>query len=157
MVKPISHSRPKQDRQRALLRLVREQRLTDQRGVLHALSEVGFPTTQASISRDLRELGLVKVAGRYRRVEDLSQAPGASGGGEPAFHMIRRIHPVGANLIVLHTGVGEAGTVAAAIDRRAAGEIVGTIAGDDTIFLAVRSRSEQGWVVGLLKKLMTGT
>jgi transcriptional regulator of arginine metabolism len=110
----------------------------------------GFSVTQASVSRDIRELGLVKLAGRYLPA---ARAMAASANGEPLqleVGLISGLEPIGANLVVVKTHIGAANSVAALLDQEFGKSIAGTIAGDDTVFVAVRSRSDQGRVVARL-------
>jgi transcriptional regulator of arginine metabolism len=94
--------------------------------------------TQSSVSRDIAELGLIKAGGIYRQPSRLS-----ADRHDPDTERIREgvlmTEAAGANLIVIHTPPGEANRVAVAIDRLQWEEAVGTIAGDDTIFVAVHS------------------
>lgn len=139
----------KRRRQTALLRIVRGQAVTNQNELVHHLKKAGITATQTSISRDVRELGLVKVGGRYMPATRLR------GGGpeSPLSELITTIEPVGSNLIVVRTRIGAASAVAVEIDCAASPAIVGTVAGDDTVFVAVRSRSAQGQTLALLKRL----
>ena len=139
-------------RQSALLRLVRRHAVVNQSELVEMLQSAGFPATQTSVSRDLRELGIVKVDGRYRRVAPL---PAVGGAEHPASfnELIISIEPVGANLVIVRTRIGAANTVAVEIDRRQSSDISGTIAGDDTVLVAVKSRSSQGRAVALLTQM----
>jgi transcriptional regulator of arginine metabolism len=136
-------------RQAALLRLVRRQVLSSQAEMVRLLREQGFRVTQASVSRDVRELGLVRLNGCYlpvSRLESQRRTPVA-----PAeIELITDIQPVGANLIVVRTPPGAANTVAVGIDQQRWPEVVGTVAGDDTILVVVRSRTAQGRVLARL-------
>lgn len=147
--------REKRHRQAALLRLVRERAVANQRQMVRTLRQLGFAATQASVSRDLRELGLVKVDGVYRALARLGSGRAVAAPADPLSKLITAVEPVGANLIVVRTRVGAASTVAVELDRRQCPEIAGTIAGDDTIFVAVRSRSAQGRAVALLQRVAT--
>lgn len=142
----------KRRRQRALLAIVRERAVHSQEDLVALLRKRGIEATQASVSRDVRELGLVKVNGRYVPAARLGRS---SGDGEigPIGELVTGFEPIGANLIVVHTRVGAAGAVAVELDARLGGHIAGSIAGDDTIFLAVRSRAVQGRVVAELGRL----
>lgn len=142
----------KRRRQSALLRLVRRQAAANQAQIVQMLRDAGFEATQASVSRDLRELGLVKVNGRYQSVASLARARGAAP-ADALHELITSIEPVGANLIVVHVRVGAASTVAVEIDRHRSADIAGTIAGDDTILVAVKSRSAQGRALALLAQM----
>lgn len=112
----------------------RQDRLVD------LLEHSGFTVTQSSISRDLRDLAVAKVSGEYRlpdaarATSDIERVLGES---------LRHVTPAGDHLLVLHTKVGDASRVALALDESAWTEIVGTVAGDDTIFLATAGAPEQ--------------
>ncbi|HEV7699034.1 MAG TPA: hypothetical protein VGO43_02295 [Pyrinomonadaceae bacterium] len=118
----------KQERQNRILQLIGTETIHSQVDLTTRLAELGFPATQASVSRDLDELGVIKVHGAYGipRVDD----PGS------------RFGPVsflraGDNLIVGKCSPGLASAITVRIDSASISEIVGTIAGDDTIFIAV--------------------
>ena len=142
----------KRRRQAALLRLIRTRVVADQAALVRMLQQRGFSATQASVSRDLRELGMVKAAGRYVPATGIPAAPPPPA-EPPQMELIISAQPVGANLIVVRTPPGAASTVAVRLDRSGSPDIVGTLAGDDTIFIAVRSRSHQGAVLAMLKGL----
>jgi transcriptional regulator of arginine metabolism len=115
-------------RQQKMLALVQARRITTQQKLLHLLERAGFPATQSSVSRDLEELGIVKHRGFYR----LPQAPdGASGAG------LLSLVPAGDCMLVARCEPGLASAIAVEIDRARISEIAGTIAGDDTIFVAL--------------------
>lgn len=143
----------KNRRKEAVLSLVRSRSISSQRELVQAMRQAGFETTQASISRDIRELGLVKIGGSYQALSDLQDAsPNAP--RDPVLELIIGFEPIGANLIVIRTTTGSANSVAARLDREHRKEIAGTLAGDDTIFIAVRSRSDQGRVASFLRSVM---
>lgn len=132
----------KQHRQRALLRLVTERRLATQGDLARALRGAGFAATQATVSRDIVELGLVKVA---RDGTHAYAAPsGAPSGGAERLRRICEDYPVEAavagNIVVVRSLPGTASALAAAIDAAGLDGIVGTIAGDDTVFVATADR-----------------
>ncbi len=115
-------------RQEKTLALVQARRITTQQKLLHLLERAGVPATQSSVSRDLEELGIVKHRGFYR----LPQAPdGASAAG------FLTLVPAGDCMLVARCEPGLASAVAVEIDRARISEIAGTIAGDDTIFVAL--------------------
>lgn len=143
--------RDKQKRQSELLRLVRQRRLTDQQQIVRLMRSRGYDVTQASISRDVRELGLVKADGRYVQLSEIGQNRTAGDLSARIDGLITSVEPAGANLVVVRTATGAASAVAVALDEHRLPDTIGTIAGDDTIFIAVRSRNAQGRVVGILK------
>jgi transcriptional regulator of arginine metabolism len=131
----------KAQRQAAIVELVRLEQITSQETLRQRLIARGFDVTQATLSRDIKEIGLVKrAAGGY-------QAPGADAGRQSgtAEATLRRTAreflrswEVVQNLIVLRTDPGRAQNLAVDIDRAALPDIAGTIGGDDTILVVTR-------------------
>jgi len=131
----------KQQRQQTLLRLVAEKRLATQQDVVRALRAAGYAATQATVSRDIVELGLVKAARDGTHV----YAPPASVPASGGIDRLRRFceeYPVqgsvAGNMVVLRTPPGTANALAIALDTSGFTDVVGTIAGDDTVFVAAR-------------------
>src|SRR5262245_58221915 len=118
----------KDKRQAALLSLVSDKPVANQQQIVELMRQAGFSATQASISRDIRELGLVKLGGRYLPADRVLPAaePAVE---EPVAELITEYEPVGANLIVIHTAIGAASSVGVALDEKQLGEIAGTVAG----------------------------
>jgi len=145
----------KRARQAALLRLLRRRQVVSQQEIVALMQAQGYEVTQASVSRDLRELGLVKAAGRYVPLTRLwpRSAPRRSAEG-PVHELVTEVDAAGAHLVVIRTPVGAASAVAVELDRRRLPGVVGTVAGDDTIFAAVRSRAAQGRLLALLRSWM---
>jgi transcriptional regulator of arginine metabolism len=125
----------KSERQKLILELISDRTIARQDELAGELRQRGFEVTQASVSRDLDELGVVKVNGRYARAE--LDRDGANPLG------ISSIETAGENLIVIRCLAGLASAAAVRIDAERIEEIVGTIAGDDTIFVAVRDKRDQ--------------
>ena len=129
----------KQHRHQALLRIVQQQKLATQHDLVRALKGAGFPATQATVSRDIVELGLVKVARDGQHVYAAPTAV-ASGGGTERLRKFCEDYPVegrlAGNLVVLRSPPGTANAMAIALDTSELGEIIGTVAGDDTVFVA---------------------
>lgn len=128
----------KVQRQAAILRIVRDRRIHNQEDLRQALAGEGYAVTQATLSRDIRELGLVKggADGAYQTPEQ----PAANGHGSKALlqrglsEYLTRVDRV-QQMLVLRTGAGQAQLLGVALDRAHLPEIVGTIAGDDTILV----------------------
>lgn len=144
-------------RLRKLLELVATQELKTQEEVATALQEAGWSVTQSSVSRDIAALRLVKVDGIYRRPRPSRRHAAGAGLGhaQTLAESALGCAPAGDALVVLHTPPGEAGRVGLALDRLGWPEVVGTIAGDDTIFIAVRDAAAQGRVLAALRKIVT--
>ena len=128
-------------RQREILAILREHPVANQLVLMDELSRRGIQATQSSVSRDLRDMGIPRVAGRY-----VTPAAGAAEGDGGVVEVARFVHgfkPAGPHLSVVFTATGAAQTVALAIDRAAWPEVVGTMAGDDTIFVATAGAQDQ--------------
>jgi transcriptional regulator of arginine metabolism len=123
----------KKERQQKILNLIQARPIGTQEDLRAQLERSGVPATQSSVSRDLEELGVVKHHGRYA----LPHANGDSTRGLLSLDMAGDI------LIVAKCLPGRASAVAVEIDDAAVPEIVGTLAGEDTIFIAVRDQKAQ--------------
>lgn len=129
----------KQHRQQTLLRLVTDKRLATQQDVVRALRSAGFAATQATVSRDIVELGLVKVARDGMHIYAAPTTVPASGGLDRLRRFCEEYVVLGAvagNIVVLRTPPGTANALAIALDTSGFADVVGTIAGDDTVFVA---------------------
>ena len=128
-------------RQQAILRIVREQAISTQSALVEALREEGHDVVQTTISRDVHELGLTKVRAPSGRL--VYAAPGTDDAdriraiGVAMRRYATRVEPAGP-LVVVTTPSGYASALAQAIDEGRHPGIAGTIAGDNTIFLAPR-------------------
>jgi transcriptional regulator of arginine metabolism len=115
----------KEDRQRAILELVRQRAVHTQQELANALSERGFSATQATVSRDIQELGLVRAGAGYEV-------------GRPAVlnELVLSVRQV-QFIVVVQTASGTANLVARAIDEAGLDGVAGTVAGDDTIIVVL--------------------
>jgi transcriptional regulator of arginine metabolism len=131
----------KSRRQGAILELVDREPLHSQEQLRRRLSRAGFEATQATISRDIKELGLVKRAGdgAYQRQGVTTTNPDAAMHAltRAAGEFVRRVDRV-QQMLVIRTGAGQAQALALAIDSARLPETVGTIAGDDTILVIAK-------------------
>jgi transcriptional regulator of arginine metabolism len=134
-----------------ILELISTRAVRTQEELAEALAAEGWDVTQSSVSRDIAVLRLIKVNGAYRRPASVVV---------PADPNERRIadgvltaEPAGDALVVVHTPAGEANRVAVALDRLAWPEVAGTIAGDDTIFIAVKGPAARRRVLDALGRL----
>jgi len=121
-------------RQSQILKLIRARNLHTQDELARALRALKIPATQVTLSRDIRELGLVKTAAGYSTGGgEAAVAPGPDVGAL-AREVLRDIRQA-QNLLVLRTPAGNANALAAALDHADWAEITGTIAGDDTVLV----------------------
>jgi transcriptional regulator of arginine metabolism len=118
-------------RQGQILNVIRNKEVYTQDELARELSQLGIQTTQVTLSRDIRELGLVKTAEGYRQLQAEAGGPDLATVANEYLLDIR----VAQNLVVLRTSPGNANSLAIAVDREELDEVVGTIAGDDTILV----------------------
>jgi transcriptional regulator of arginine metabolism len=133
-----------------ILRLIGEREISDQAVLQELLEAEGQAPSQSTLSRRLKKLGVQKVAGRYQRVE----APPPVAPARPAVRI--RIIEAPPNLLVLKTAPGYAQVFALALDRQPdVPGLAGTVAGDDTIFVAVTDPSRLREVREAVEALMS--
>jgi transcriptional regulator of arginine metabolism len=127
-------------RRTVLAKIIREQAVGKQTELVAILRNHGHVATQSSVSRDLREMGVAKLGDRY-------VLPDSASASKNDFSTLKQFVnarlTAGTNLTVLKTTVGSAQSVAVAIDTARWPEVVGTISGDDTIFIATAGALEQ--------------
>lgn len=129
----------KRERHAQILEVLKEHRVTSQEALRELLLQQGTEVTQATLSRDIRELRLVKIpgadgAGYYSLPDEWESTPPLESLLPTLFHSVDGVD----RMLVIHTMKGAAQTVAAAIDWEEWPEIVGTLAGDDTILIILR-------------------
>ncbi len=129
-------------RQSAILDLVSQQDVHSQDALRRLLAARGITATQATISRDIKELGLVKRAsnGAYQAGQDVARSQTATGDRvrRAVVDYLRRVDRV-QQLLVLKTDPGHAPSLALAVDHAGWPEVVGTLAGDDTVLVVTRN------------------
>ena len=145
----------KRTRQQAIVELVSQKKIPSQAALAEELQKSGFEVTQATLSRDIAELSLVKVKGGYARPQD------ASGGGMPAVPdplgtLKRFVVKVDSafNQVVVRSSLGGAGAVALALDDRNFEGVLGTIAGDDTTLIIAHSTEAAERIVEQLREIL---
>lgn len=136
----------KRERHEKLREIIGSKSIEGQFQLRQELKRLGIEATQATISRDLVELGVVKVKNTYRIPEILT--------GRVPMGEVLEIDSAGENLIVVKTPPGQASMTALAIDRLQIPGIVGTVAGDDTFFVATKSHTEQKMVMKHILKTL---
>lgn len=149
----------KEERHEAILRIVRDQSIGTQEQLAAVLRQSGFEVTQATVSRDIRELGLIKVPapeGGYRYAVPPRPLPiDALGRAQRTFSEYVTDLRYSGNLLLVKTLPGGAHIVAAALDGLDLDEVVGTVAGDDAVLVVVtdgRERPAPGAVTRLFEQ-----
>jgi transcriptional regulator of arginine metabolism len=150
---PSATAEQRDDRRLAIAKLLREHAIERQSELVELLRAAGFNATQSSVSRDLRDMGAVKLKNGYSLPEDESGGNGDS--LQQVAEFVREIRAAGANLIVVTTAIGAAQRVAVTLDRIHWPEIVGTLSGDDTIFIATTTAAQQRRLRARLKQSLT--
>ena len=139
-------------RQSAILEAVSHEEVATQNDLVRALKKRGIAATQVSISRDVAELGLIKAAGAYRPA---TAANGAHDAEMPLRTFVRRVVAAGPNLTVVRCDAGSAPRVGLALDGLSQPGLVGTLAGDDTVFVASDSAAAQKRLIEFMQSRMT--
>lgn len=145
----------REQRQQAILKILRRQHVSRQDELVALLRARGIEATQSSISRDLRQLGITKLDQEYRPVAE-EEEPEAGRGPELLAEFVVQIVTAGPHQTVVKTVEGAAGQVGLALDRSGWPEIVGTVSGDDTIFVATRTAGDQRRLVARLRSRFSG-
>lgn len=146
----------KSSRHMAILKIIKENDVETQYDLARLLQENGYNVTQATVSRDIKLLNLIKVSenGRQKYVVYANEENGNNGKYNTILKEGFVSMDMAQNILVIKTVSGMAMAVAAAIDAMHLHEIVGCIAGDDTIMCAVRSVDDTIEVIGRLRKLV---
>jgi transcriptional regulator of arginine metabolism len=143
-------------RQARIIELIRDRAVHSQTELLGLLEAEGIGTTQATLSRDLDELGALKVRGAYVIPDDGSPVRGVEGGTARLERLLGDLlvsADASGNLAVLRTPPGGAHYLASALDRAALHDVVGTIAGDDTLLVVAREPLTGAQLVARLREL----
>lgn len=144
-------------RQTKILELIRENNIETQSELLQRLNEAGFQVTQATVSRDIKEMRLVKVPGSGGTYKYAAETVSEEDRQSYSYLFATAVLSVdyAHTLVVIKTRGGMAQAVCAALDSTNRAGVMGTIAGDDTIFVATRADSASAGLVSDLKKLMS--
>ncbi len=149
----------KKNRQMKILEIISKNEVETQDDLIELLKEEDYYVTQATISRDIRELDLIKIttpSGKYKYTVGAHSAHANSKKnhiGNAVIHAINSIE-YGQNIIVIKTLPGMSDAVAIDIDRTSVPEILGCIAGDDTVFVATRDTQSAEQICARLKDLL---
>ena len=143
----------RETRRSAIVRLLRQAPVRKQAELARLLQREGHAVTQSSISRDLRELGALKASDRYVLPGDADTAGHTRDDFGALAQFVRDVRTAGPSLTVVKCTVGAAQSVAAAIDKSEWPEVVGTVSGDDTLFLATADGNAQVRLVERLNRI----
>jgi len=152
----MTGGRTRAARQARIVELIRDREVHSQSELLALLEVDGTTATQATLSRDLDELGALKVRGAYVIPDDGSPVRGVEGGTARLSRLLGDLltgSDASGNLAVLRTPPGGAHYLASALDRAALHDVVGTIAGDDTLLVVAREPLTGAELVALLRDL----
>tara|TARA_B100001093_G_C26177465_1_gene738370 strand:+ start:18 stop:488 length:471 start_codon:yes stop_codon:yes gene_type:complete len=145
IVMPVTHH---EKRREALKQLLSKSDSQTQKMLVIALNKLGYKSTQSSVSRDLKELSAIKSSEGYKLPEE-----NKINGNHFAQvkDLLLAMFPAGPNLLVVSTVVGGAQRVALAFDRCNWPEVIGSIGGDDTVFVATQSGSSQKSIISKIE------
>lgn len=149
----------KNQRQAKIMEIISERDIETQEQLLSELNAAGFRSTQATISRDIKELRIVKELtslGTYRYCTSSDEAGGTfSGRLKTIFRECTTSFDYAQNMVVIRTMPGLASAAASAIDAMNMSVIVGTLAGDDTVFIVMRDTNAAAAFCGEIKNLLS--
>jgi len=149
----VAVSTQKRYRQGQILKLVTGEKIASQDDLRKRLSHIKLPVTQATLSRDLRELKLVKTAAGYKPLAAPVEVAPLSALARALSEFLSDIRPAG-NLLVLKTPPGGAQPLAAAVDSERFPEVAGTIAGDDTVLIITATPRTRAAVQKRIEELL---
>ena len=148
----------KSARQETILQIIAEKDIETQDQLLSELKNLGIPSTQATISRDIKELRIVKELtsfGTYRYTTATSEVGGTfSSKLNTIFRQCVTRFDYAQNMVVIHTLPGLASAAASAVDAMNMGVVVGTLAGDDTVFIVMRDMNAAAAFCGEIQNLL---
>jgi transcriptional regulator of arginine metabolism len=152
---PSATAEQRNERRLAIARLLRANAIERQSELVVLLRSEGYVATQSSVSRDLKDMGAIKVKTGYSLPEDSAAGNGDS--LKQIAEFVREIRAAGPNLLVITTAIGAAQRVALTLDRISWPEIVGTLSGDDTVFIATSTAAQQRRLRSRLQQGLRGT
>jgi transcriptional regulator of arginine metabolism len=138
----------REKRRQAIKDILAQRPVTRQSQFVDLLQAEGIEATQSSVSRDLRELGIAKLDNGYGRIQQQTLTTAVA---DVPSGFVRDVLTAGSSLTVIRTATGAAQRVALFLDRSDWPEIVGTVSGDDTIFVATRNGQDQRQLLSRLR------
>ena len=152
---PSATPEQRNERRLAIAKLLGENTIERQSELVELLRAAGYTATQSSVSRDLKDMGVLKLRDRYALPE--AETTDSANSLRQVAEFVREIRAAGPNLLVITTAIGAAQRVGVTLDRISWPEIVGTLSGDDTIFIATATAGQQRKLRARLKQLLGGT
>lgn len=146
-------------RRKAIRNLLQSGEAADHEAIVAGLRRRGFDVTQPSVSRDLRAIGAAKIEGRWVLARNLVEkaAPTVQDALAEVLGSVREVRIAGPHMLVIATLPAKASAVAMAIDQAGLPGVAGTVAGDDTVFVAVAGRRAQASLAALLGNTTSNT
>lgn len=149
----------KTDRQKHIISLIQNYEIETQEELCERLKNAGYNVTQATVSRDIRGLKLTKIVGangrqKYAMLHSAGAAETESGSNARIFKEAVKSVDTAGNLLVIKTNVGMAQAIGAVIDSMNIPEVVGCIAGDDTIMCAMKSPEDSEAIMGKINSML---
>lgn len=144
----------KRIRQEAIMEVVRTLDVHNQLELIRHLEARGITATQSSVSRDIHELSIAKVDGRYMIGVLPVHRTGMPEEVADGQAFVRSLSPAGPNLLIVHTIVGQAETVGHSINHSRWPEVLGTVAAGETVFVATDGKREQLRLIARLREFM---
>ena len=146
----------KKERLNKIIELIENHEIDTQEELTEKLVKEGFNVSQATVSRDIKELNLIKSNGTSRKFKYVKNADASSVVSPKIIHLFKQVTlsiiPAG-NLIVIKTLSGNAGTAGMAIDEMKISQCIGTVAGDDTLLIVTRNNTDAETIVKRLRTL----
>ena len=148
---PLSEGYNTKLRRETIKRLILSEAIGTQNELTEKLKAAGFPTTQSTVSRDIRELHLVKISGKNGKYYAVSDA--ADERFERLYRTVVKKAVKAMNIVVIRTTVGMAQGLCVYLDRMPFDGIAGTLAGDDTILMIMESEETASALMGVLPQM----
>ena len=146
----------KKERLSAIIKLIEEKEICTQEELTEGLLSLGFNVSQSTVSRDINELNLIKVEGVNKKIKYAKAGTSANTISPQVINLFKHITisiTIANNLLVLKTLSGNASSAATAIDQMGMPQILGTIAGDDTVLVVAKTNSDAEFILKSLRSI----
>ena len=147
----------KKERQKIILNIISENEIETQEELAQKLNDAGYFTTQSTVSRDIKELNLIKVSGKTKKIKyakPIETHENVSSNLINLFKSVVTSITAVNNLIVVKTITGNAQSAGNVVDKMYFSQVIGSVAGDDTLLVITKSNSEAKIVLKKLKELL---